>query len=85
MEERNARFVTCACCGRGDKTLLNREGEYVCRECYAEVLKFRLMKACGMGGALTEKPVGKGGGAERGVSDRKERGRVRRTNRRKER
>lgn len=59
-------MVTCACCGRGDKTLLNREGKYVCRACYAEVLKFRLMKACGMGGALTERQEGKGGDAGRG-------------------
>lgn len=48
MADDDTRFVTCACCGRGDKTLLNREGRYVCRACYAEVLKFRLMKACGM-------------------------------------
>lgn len=66
MADGNARFVTCACCGRGDKTLLNREGRYVCRACYAEVLKFRLMKACGMDGALTERQEGKGGGEERG-------------------
>lgn len=49
MAERNTRFVTCACCGRGDKTLLKREGKYVCRACYAEVLRIRMMKACGMG------------------------------------
>lgn len=66
MADGNTRFVTCACCGRGDKTLLNREGKYVCRACYAEVLKFRLMKACGMGGELTERPEGKGGGAGSG-------------------
>lgn len=66
MADGNARFVTCALCGRGDKTILSREGKYVCRECYAEVLKFRLMKACGMGGALTERLVGKGGGAGSG-------------------
>lgn len=48
MSDENTRFVTCACCGRGDKTILRREGRYVCRACYAEVLKFRLMQACGM-------------------------------------
>ena len=48
MQEWEGRMVTCACCGRGDKTLLNREGRYVCRACYAEVLKIRLMQACGM-------------------------------------
>lgn len=36
------RLVKCSCCGSGNRTLLNREGKYVCRECYANVLMLRL-------------------------------------------
>ena len=45
MPEREGRIVRCACCQSGQKTLLKREGKYVCRDCYAEVLRLRLMQA----------------------------------------
>ena len=61
MAEIEGRLVRCACCQSGRKSLLKREGQNVCRDCYAEVLKFRLMKACGMVGALTERQEGKEG------------------------
>lgn len=45
MDERESRLVRCACCQSGRKTLLKREGKYVCRDCYAAVLRLRLMRA----------------------------------------
>lgn len=45
MDERESRLVRCACCQSGRKTLLKREGKYVCRDCYAAVLRIRLMQA----------------------------------------
>lgn len=45
MDEREGHLVRCACCQSGRKTLLKREGKYVCRDCYAEVLRIRLMLA----------------------------------------
>ena len=45
MDERESRLVRCACCQSWRKTLLKREGQYVCRDCYAAVLRLRLMRA----------------------------------------
>lgn len=45
MDERESRLVRCACCQSGRKTLLKREGKYVCRDCYAAVLRLRLLRA----------------------------------------
>ena len=36
--------IKCAVCGASDKTLLNREGKYICRDCYAKILELRIMK-----------------------------------------
>lgn len=36
--------VRCAVCGKGNVTLLSREGRRICRECYKELLKLRLMQ-----------------------------------------
>lgn len=38
------RKIKCAVCGASDKTLLNREGKYICRDCYAKILELRIMK-----------------------------------------
>lgn len=34
--------VRCECCKTQRKTLLNREGKTLCRECYADILRLRL-------------------------------------------
>lgn len=36
------RPIYCACCHEIRKTLLNREGKMLCRECYAKILSLRL-------------------------------------------
>lgn len=36
------RSVRCECCKAQRKTLLNREGKTLCRECYAKILELRL-------------------------------------------
>ena len=35
--------VRCEVCKAQRKTLLNREGKTLCRECYAEILKLRML------------------------------------------
>lgn len=36
--------VRCAVCGKGDVTLLSREGRRICRECYKELLRIRMLR-----------------------------------------
>jgi len=40
---RSGSTVGCAGCGATGKTLLKREGGYVCRDCYAYVLRYRTL------------------------------------------
>lgn len=36
--------LRCAVCGKGNITLLAREGERFCKKCYAELLRIRLLR-----------------------------------------